>query len=137
MSDMIFRKKKINVISTQRFHHGNNKKIHPTCRDFIQARVSLIELCMQMQIKGLHPIKHGQYRLLDICLDLFFFKYEHKFRLIIFWKSLSFNILFKNNLTDYSTDSPSQSATTILVLKTWVGLWPWKKSGSLASSLFE
>ena len=25
--------------------------------------------------------------------------------------------------------SPSQSAPTILVLKTWVGLWPWKKSG--------
>ena len=24
---------------------------------------------------------------------------------------------------------PSQSAPTILVLKTWVGLWPWKKSG--------
>ena len=23
---------------------------------------------------------------------------------------------------------PSQSALTILVLKTWVGLWPWKKS---------
>ena len=23
--------------------------------------------------------------------------------------------------------SPSQSAPTILVLKTWVGLWPWKK----------
>ena len=25
--------------------------------------------------------------------------------------------------------SPSQSAPTILVLKTWIGLWPWKKSG--------
>ena len=25
--------------------------------------------------------------------------------------------------------SPSQSAPTILVLRTWVGLWPWKKSG--------
>ena len=28
-----------------------------------------------------------------------------------------------------STHSPSQSAPTILVLKTWVGLWPWKKQG--------
>ena len=25
------------------------------------------------------------------------------------------------------TQSPSQSAPTILVLKTWLGLWPWKK----------
>ena len=32
------------------------------------------------------------------------------------------------------TYSPSQSAPTFLVLKTRVGLWPWKKSGTL---LFE
>ena len=39
-----------------------------------------------------------------------------------------------NQLNKKQTHSPSQSAPTILVLKTRVGLWPWKKLGTL---LFE
>ena len=31
--------------------------------------------------------------------------------------------------TQIWTQLPSQSAPTILVLESWVGLWPWKKSG--------
>ena len=41
------------------------------------------------------------------------------------WSGL---ILFQISLRNFE-HSPSQSVLTILVLKTWVGLWPWKKSG--------
>ena len=48
--------------------------------------------------------------------------------LLVLFFSLQFSgMLFCLNNWTYP---PSQSATTILVLKTWVVFWPWKKIGS-------
>ena len=48
------------------------------------------------------------------------------------WKGYNPLVISLFEITDAQsicTQSPNQSASTILVLKTWVGLWPWKKSG--------
>ena len=54
-------------------------KIHSICRDFIQTRVSLIELCMQMQIKGCIPSSMGNtdYWIFLLTFVSIFVKYKH------------------------------------------------------------
>jgi hypothetical protein len=47
------------------------------------------------------------------------------------WNLLWRSSLLHNIVNLCSTQSPSQSAPIILVLKTWVSLWPWKKIRSI------
>ena len=99
---------------TQRYSPGNsfcqNKSLGCHCLDWILSCPPWSLLC-EGELFFDHPLNHTRVCSYAVCINL--------------RKFMEFqDIQYSNHL---STQLHSQFAPTILVLKTLVGLWPWKK----------